>query len=77
MSENKIGLAEICQDKRDEIARAEGRSKFHDVAYMGKIGKLGGEAVSRNREHMSRIGKMGGAATAKKKAKAAKKVIHE
>lgn len=74
----KQGFASMSKEKRSEIARkggkaahAKGTAHKYDASEAREAGRLGGEAVSKNREHMAEIGRRGG--TSKHRNKMAKK----
>lgn len=71
---SKRGFASMSPEKRKEIASKGGKSahkqgkayKF-DSESARKAGKVGGKAVSENRDHMAEIGRKGGENSSLKK----------
>lgn len=71
---SRMGFASMDKDKQREIAskggkaaHATGAAHEFDSEEGRVVGKLGGKAVSQNREHMSRIGRLGGMKSRKPK----------
>jgi uncharacterized protein len=77
-NKKKKGFASLSPEKRKEIASKGGKAvhekgnahKFNSETAR-KAGKIGGKAVSENREHMANIGRKGGEASSASKGKRA------
>lgn len=73
MEKSKRGFAALSPERMHEIA-SKGGKRAHELgtAYQytsetaREAGRLGGRAVSQNREHMRKIGSLGGKARVKK-----------
>jgi uncharacterized protein len=74
-TKNRRGFASMDLAKQREIAskggkaaHAKGRAHEFTADEARAAGRLGGEAVSRNREHMAEIGRAGGQARGRNRA---------
>lgn len=75
MAQGKMTVEEAGRKGGEKTARTHGRSFYQEIGRRGgearaddpdvrsgELGRMGGRAVSQNREHMAKIGRKGGRA---------------